>query len=315
MSEEASNITFYKSLFSLSLFISKIKPEKVYCRDVYSFYVLFITRLIRRHRYEIYTDLRALSFEELKFKRRNWLKVRFMKSLEKFMVHQSESLSVVSFNLKKHVVDNLKWNPKSISVFPCTYDFEPIKRVDYKKNDQISFVYVGGLSSWQKFDVILEFISKYHEIDMNIHFMVLTGDVCKAESYLFERFGSMPDFIKIKSVPQSKIKQEIASYHYGIVFRDDVIMNQVASPIKVGEYLGAGVVPILSAGVGDYSRFILKNNLGYQINMNEIDNAILEIKSNYDQGKYYEMHENIIKINHTFNFSFNINEHFFVKSR
>ncbi len=37
MSEEASNITFYKSLFSLSLFISKIKPEKVYCRDVYSF--------------------------------------------------------------------------------------------------------------------------------------------------------------------------------------------------------------------------------------------------------------------------------------
>ncbi|MGR5116743.1 hypothetical protein [Photobacterium damselae] len=313
LNTEIADVVFFKNSFEMISLIIKINPDKVYCRDVYNFYSLYIIRLVKSLKYKIYSDVRALSFEELKFKKRNKFKVVIMRCLEQFMIQKSDYISVVSNNLKSHILDILEWKPKSLSVFPCTYSFNPVNKEDYNKNNFISFVYVGGMSKWQKFDIILKFILRVKEKRGDIKFLILTGDVLQAERIITKECGNIPYFIEIKTVSQSKIKDEISNFHYGIVFRDDVLMNKVASPIKVGEYLGAGLVPILSSGVGDYSDFVTKYNIGYKIDIYDFDKGVNNIIEDYDDGSYIEIYNSVIKINHLFYFFNNIKKHFFIK--
>ena len=46
---------------------------------------------------------------------------------------------------------------------------------------------------------------------------------------------------------------------------EDKITNKVASPVKVAEYLGAGLKVIISKNIIDYSNIIKDNNLGFDI--------------------------------------------------
>ena len=42
----------------------------------------------------------------------------------------------------------------------------------------------------------------------------------------------------------------------------DIIVNNVASPVKIGEYLACGLPVLLTRGIGDYSRTIPQAGLG-----------------------------------------------------
>jgi glycosyltransferase involved in cell wall biosynthesis len=49
---------------------------------------------------------------------------------------------------------------------------------------------------------------------------------------------------------------------YGIILRANNITNRVASPIKITEYLHAGLKVILSPNIGDYSDLLIQSGYG-----------------------------------------------------
>ena len=55
------------------------------------------------------------------------------------------------------------------------------------------------------------------------------------------------------------------------MYRESSVTNQVASPVKIAEYLSCGLKIIISKNLGDYSEMIEKYNLGYII---KNDNSI-----------------------------------------
>ena len=62
------------------------------------------------------------------------------------------------------------------------------------------------------------------------------------------------------------------------MLRENIALNNSASPVKFSEYLASGLSIISSPGIGDISDCILKNNLGVLIDTNNIKSAEKLIK-------------------------------------
>lgn len=62
----------------------------------------------------------------------------------------------------------------------------------------------------------------------------------------------------LKSVAHGLVKKYLSAANAGIIMRKDVTVNNVESPIKVGEYLACGLPVILTKGIGDYSASLPK---------------------------------------------------------
>ena len=66
----------------------------------------------------------------------------------------------------------------------------------------------------------------------------------------------------IVSVPFNEVARYLAAADCGFLLRDASVVNQVAAPVKFGEYLASGTPPIMSAGIGDYSAMASRERLG-----------------------------------------------------
>lgn len=81
--------------------------------------------------------------------------------------------------------------------------------------------------------------------------------------------------ISIKSVSPLELESYYKESHYGFILRDDILVNRVACPTKLIEYLGYGINPIiLSEKIGDFEDF------GYEhIRLDQFNTALKAKKS------------------------------------
>ena len=87
---------------------------------------------------------------------------------------------------------------------------------------------------------------------------------------------------KIVSVDNRNVINYLKNQDFGFLFRHDIIVNEVASPIKFLEYISSGVIPILTPFVGDYSKEVVQKKLGI-IFRNDNEKLIKDIKKVSDQ--------------------------------
>jgi len=100
-------------------------------------------------------------------------------------------------------------------------------------------------------------------IKNNLHesykYYILTGNLSEMES-IFSTRGLYPNpKIEILSLSPEELKRYYVKAHYGFILRDDVVVNRVACPTKMIEYLNYGMIPVvLSPFVGDF------DEMGYE---------------------------------------------------
>ena len=85
----------------------------------------------------------------------------------------------------------------------------------------------------------------------------------------------------VKFVQHDYMQEELSKYDFGFLIRKNNIVNTVSSPIKFMEYLNAGVIPIMTPFVGDYSNLAIKRDLAivYE-NIDSVINEVSNEKSN-----------------------------------
>lgn len=140
------------------------------------------------------------------------------------------------------------------SVLPCCVDDSLfVRRDETGQSDVKTVVYSGGLWAWQKIDTIIGLMRKMSEADPTMYFRFLTQDM--------DTLKQKCDMIGLDSARWSgkackpfEVAGELAKADCGIIIRDDNLVNQVASPIKIGEYLAAGLGIIASPFIGDIGR-------------------------------------------------------------
>lgn len=122
------------------------------------------------------------------------------------------------------------------------------KCIEQDKNADVPvIVYAGGMQKWQMVEEMQACMVKQPDYDYRI-FTVLPNE--------FWRLWGDRSFLKhmrVESATPEQLRLEYEECQYGFVLREDCIVNNVACPTKLIEYVLKGIVPIMNtANLGDF---------------------------------------------------------------
>ena len=217
-------------------------------------------------RKKIIYDPRGLYGDELLYHNRYFLGYIF-KMLEFFFYKMSSAVVVVSLRFKNYV--EKKYALEKVFVIPT---FSKVTDFDCKDNcfnlriqrnwrDNILFVYSGAYEKWQLIDRVMKLFHYINNAMPSARFVVFSKDKQLFEQ-AFQENSISPEFYFIETIKSEKLTSALSVCDYGIILRDDDIINEVASPIKIKDYLLSGLQLICTNSIGDDSDFIRANDLG-----------------------------------------------------
>lgn len=91
-----------------------------------------------------------------------------------------------------------------------------------------------------------------------IHALCLTPDTDRARQILVSA-GIPEKATTVIGVPQASVPEYLAAADAGFLLRDDTDINRVSVPVKLGEYLGAGV-PVVISSVLEWNTHLLRDS-------------------------------------------------------
>ncbi|GAB3770528.1 hypothetical protein GCM10028796_37640 [Ramlibacter monticola] len=113
-------------------------------------------------------------------------------------------------------------------------------------------IYAGGMQPWQNVDRMVAAAARRPEL----RYTFLTGELAPFEARL--RAGGVRSFA-CESVAPERVKDYYLSHTYGFVLRDETLVNLVACPTKLVEYLYWGVLPVvITPRIGDFDAASLR---------------------------------------------------------
>ncbi len=159
---------------------------------------------------------------------------------------------------------------------PSEAEIEAYRKAQGFSSDDVVLVYSGSTAGWQSFVVLADILGKVLSSDKRYKLLFLAGE----DESIRKMKASFPEQVSSKWVKHSEVQQTLLACDYGILYRENSVTNQVASPTKFAEYLSAGLPVIISDHLGDYSDFVRREKCGYVIGPDENVNLT---KSGYDQ--------------------------------
>lgn len=206
--------------------------------------------------------------------------------IEKTNYNTADKIFVVSNKLKEYVVQNFGISEEKFQMYPCLSDkhkffYNEQLRTQFRKelgysNEDIVILYAGGLSSkWHISSFILQFYAQASLLSNRFKFMFLSADVDNLNTLLLD-YPELKEHCVCKFVSNSEVVNYLNAADYGTLFREDTIMNNVASPTKFAEYMLAGLPTIISPGVGDYTEYVAEKKLGFVVDVKNLNHFKME---------------------------------------
>lgn len=171
--------------------------------------------------------------------------------IEKFTIKRADLLMVVSEKMIEHFESkyNIQIRDKCI-VMPC-YNCDIVRDSFYAKDKykRNVFCYTGSLAEWQCFEKTADLYGRIEEKHPDASFMICTWEVEKAEYILKER--GIKNYT-VQYVRQEELPRVLAGCKFGFIIRDNVVVNNVATPTKLSTYIANGIIPIVSDCIDQY---------------------------------------------------------------
>ncbi len=279
------NVSIYKlNFFFHMFFMAKIllKSKSIYVHSIYNS-VRILPFYFLRCRSHIITDFHGVVPEELDMLGHK-LKSKIYYIVELIVIYSSCRVIFVTKKMKDYYFDCkysfLRLNNERAIILPIVSinNSSPERRNEPVNGGGLNnktAIYAGGFQGWQNISLMVS-IAKSNP---RLKYIFLTPDSERMLSLCGDIAG---EFI-CKSVPSDEVCQYYAQSTFGFILRDDCIVNNVACPTKLIEYLFNGVIPIVkSASIGDF------NELGMKyITQNEINNA-----TDFSNEKIFSIIEN-----------------------
>lgn len=184
------------------------------------------------------------------------------------------------------------------TVIPTLYKAQPvdaeglneiIQNENYSPDDVV-VSYVGSTEVWQSAEQLVEMLKNIGIKYPNVRFFVLTNGTLPNEASIPEEVRAR---ITVKNVLHHQIKYYLAMTDWGIVIRDDNIVNRVAAPTKIAEYLTNGVRILYSGDIGILSDLKNRSIDAQMINV-ETETDWLDRIGEYDKSKQRSVSGDVI---------------------
>lgn len=230
----------------------------------------------------VYEDLDY--FEDIKTGRLLRLMISF---LEKLAIKRANLVVSVSKPLLKRA-QNLNQN---CILIPNGANLENFPDPENIQRDPV-IVYAGTLDEWAGVKLVVE---AFPRIKKNFPWlkMHIIGDGKEKKSLekLVESLSLKENIFFLGRIPYEKLAQILCNLSIGIAMFKPTNAGKFASPLKLFDYMGAGL-PIISTNIGDIGRILTESNAGISINWN-IEEFIksVEILAT-DQKLWQKCHKN-----------------------
>ena len=270
---EVYKLNLFKNYFFI---LKKLKESKiVYIHSLYNYLRIFLIPKLDSK--SIILDTHGVVPEENEYEgKRN---SRLFQILEKKIFRKLDKAIFVTEQMKKFYKDKY---PKEMAriksiVLPILEDkknkvSEISEELKLKIKNKTIIIYSGKLQKWQNRDLMMELISK--NLSDKFFYIILTGQKEEMEQKFKEKNISNKYFL-IDSVLPNELSKYYEISNYGFILRDNHVLNRVANPTKLGEYLDYGIIPIVKLEeIGDYKE------LGYEyITIDRFNESLSKIKS------------------------------------
>lgn len=188
----------------------------------------------------------------------------------------ADGFLVVSKALKKHIqslVSNVEDKP--FFIIPCglketeiDYDDAQKNRALYRakyniKDDELLFIYSGGVSPWQCIEESVSLFKHYHdETNRKCKMLILSSNV----TYI-SKFKN--DSIIVDSYSGDEVRRVLNAGDYAFLLRGDYMTNHVAYPNKFLEYVSSGMRIIATENVDDVAMQVRNYTVGVIVNLDD----------------------------------------------
>lgn len=194
---------------------------------------------------KIITDLHGVAPEEDEYAG-NFSASKFYNFYEKFLIEGSRLKIAVTQSMIDHYVKKYKDSLENFLLFPISNEMKHLQHCDKEKN---LVIYAGGAQIWQKVDEMVRAVGNSPDI---YEFIILSH-----QSEVFRnkiRNEKITKKITLDSVHPDQVYKYYERAQFGFLLRDDVLLNRVACPTKLIEYLSYGVLPIMeNPNLGDFA--------------------------------------------------------------
>ncbi|WP_306353547.1 hypothetical protein [Flavobacterium sp. '19STA2R22 D10 B1'] len=230
-------------------------------------------------------DIHGVVPEEERYFKNNLLLSKYYSYVEYQVFRRINNAVCVTNSMKNHFVEKYpfyKGNYIIYSIMPDNLkeiDETQASLIKVRNEKRIEVIYSGGVQGWQNIDLMLQTIKKNQY--SNIHYTILTGDKVTFENKI-EEYNICSEFITVESRHPSELWKDYIAADYAFILRDENIVNNVANPTKLIEYLFYGLIPIvLSPNIGDYKElgynYLLLNDFNENISKPDIAQKNIDI--------------------------------------
>ena len=176
---------------------------------------------------------------------------------EEFLANNADTVIVVTQTMKKHLKykygEALRTHVVVMPIFTENM-LQPVDCIQdkaLKEGQPPLVVYAGGLQKWQKIDEMQDLVTKLGDTYRYVFFVPRPDEFVEK----FEE-SNLPAEIRVEHKQPGEVLEEYKACHYGLVLRDDIVVNNVACPTKLIEYIKFGIIPILDTpNIGDFVEF------------------------------------------------------------
>ena len=215
--------------------------------------------LMKKYADKIYFDLHGCFVEEATYLNRSKIIINELAKYERIAFHNLKNFICVSDNMIDFYKNKYPLTCNANYINLPIFSLNKESNIEKVPHNKINIIYAGGQGKWQNVQEMLNTISQItNNIQYDIKFYTYDVDYFKNE---FKKHN-----IKNIEILHKTPKEMISEYRYadfGFILRDDSIVNRVACPTKLIEYMENGVIPIvLQPEIGDF------NKLGYKYILN-----------------------------------------------
>lgn len=236
-----------KALVRLLAVVAVLRTRKVYFHSVLRMYDNRFGKLLHLPFMRKVVDIHGVVPEEFRM-HDDFYSALIYDDEERLAVRKAGLVIVVTDAMKRYLQQKFRdaFKAKSVS-FPMFPSFTPSVATRPLENGKPVVVYAGGLHRWQQVPKMIDAITR-------------TISQCQHRFYCSAPetvLAMLPVEIRDAVVVESKTHEDLMTIypqcHYGFILREDSIVNKVACPTKLVEYLAMGIVPIVDCeNIGDF---------------------------------------------------------------
>lgn len=221
-------------------------------------------------------DMHSTAPEEARYAHRRSAYVQEVEQAERQVLGNADAVISVSASLNRHIETKYGIQPRKVVVIPCAVDTslfhfsskhrDRLRSKWHLADDQPLYVYSGGTQEWQQLDATARLFCKVLRFLPSCKMLLLVPALSRnAAEQSFRLSGAPRESILLCSTDHSRMYELLSAADIGLLIREDLIMNRIASPTKFAEYLGCGLPVVATPYVDSVRDAIRQGGVGFLI--------------------------------------------------